>query len=303
MTKETKNVSIIETTMLPVLVKDIEIELIDGQYHLSNYSEMVKTLKTFQKQVDNYQYDDADRQPIKKIKTAANKTIKQFKQNVKEQQEKLFGPALKESKEIETLMTKLSTSLAKGLDEDDKNQKKLKKQELTALFKDAKDIIENLSDLDFDFKDIYDISWLNRTASHNKVVSALNQRLETINLLVSNPVLQNNPVDEIIEILDDNDWDGLKAQNELVSLNQKRQEELLNAQLLAEAKRQQELKKQEEEILASKETIIENTDVNVQTVDIEKMVEAKKLIKINISDFERAKKLLHAAKIEFEEVL
>ena len=63
------------------------------------------------------------------------------------------------------------------------------------------------------------------------------------------------------------------------------------------------MKKQEEEILASKETIIENTEVNVQTVDIEKMVEAKKLIKINISDFERAKKLLHAAKIEFEEVL
>lgn len=303
MTKKDVKVSVIETTMLPVLSEDIKIELVEGQYHLSNYDTMIETLKEFQAKVDGYEYDDADRQPIKKIKAAANNTIKDFKTYIKNQQENLFGPALEESKEIEKLMKKLSTSLAEGLDKDDKRQKKIKQKELTALFEDAKSMIDNLDDLDFEFEDIYDTSWLNRTASHNKTVSALNQRLETISLLVSNPIFKSNSIDEIIETLEENNWDGLKTQNELTLLNQKRQEEELNAQLLAEAKRQLELKQQEEKIISSKEMIIENPDIDVESIDFEKMVEAKKLIKINVSDFDRVKRLLTAAKIEFEEVL
>ena len=303
MTKKDVKVSVIETTMLPVLSEDIKIELVEGQYHLSNYNAMIETLKEFQAKVDGYEYDDADRQPIKKIKAAANNTIKDFKTYIKNQQENLFGPALEESKEIEKLMKKLSTSLAEGLDKDDKRQKKIKQKELTALFEDAKSMIDNLDDLDFEFEDIYDISWLNRTASYNKTVSALNQRLETISLLVSNPIFKSNSIDEIIETLEENNWDGLKTQNELTLLNQKRQEEELNAQLLAEAKRQLELKQQEEKIISSKEMIIENPDIDVEPIDFEKMVEAKKLIKINVSDFDRVKRLLTAAKIEFEEVL
>ena len=268
--------------------------MVGNEYHLKNYDSLVDSLKQFNKQVDNYTYNDNDRQPIKKIKSAANKTIKAFKQEVKKQQEALFSPVTSEAKEIETLMTKLSKGLAKGLDEDDKRVKAEKKAELTELFEDAKETIPSLADLDFDFDDIYDVAWLNRTASRNKTIASLDSRMETISMLVANPVLANNDIQEIIEYLEDADWDGLKAQNNLTTLNVNRQEEELNRQLLEE---------KEKDILSKDESVSSAELVTLKDDEAKSMTEAKKLIKVNVSDWARVRDLLLAAQIEFEEVL
>lgn len=303
MSNEVKDVSLIESQMLPVFNSPIELEKIGNEYHLKNYQPLVKSLKQFKKQVDNYTYNDSDRQPIKKIKSAANKTIKAFKQEVKSQQEALFSPVTEEAKEIENLMTSLSKSLAKGLDEDDKRVKAEKKAELTELFEDAKSTIPGLAGLDFDFNDIYEASWLNRTASRNKTIASLDSRLETISMLVANPVLANNDIQEIIEYLEDVDWDGLKAQNKLTELNIHRQEEELKRQLLEEEKKRQELAKKEQEVLSKDETKSSAELATLDAIDAKAMTEAKKLIKVNVSDWTRVRDLLIAAKIEFEEVL
>lgn len=303
MVKEVNEVSVIESQMLPVFNAPIELEMVGNEYHLKNYDTLVDSLKQFNKQVDNYTYNDNDRQPIKKIKSAANKTIKAFKQEVKKQQEALFSPVTSEAKEIETLMTKLSKSLAKGLDEDDKRVKAEKKAELTELFEDAKETIPSLADLDFDFDDIYDVAWLNRTASRNKTIASLDSRMETISMLVANPVLANNDIQEIIEYLEDADWDGLKAQNKLTELNVHRQEEELNRQLLEEAKRRKELEEKEKEILSKDESVSSAELVTLNDDEAKSMTEAKKLIKVNVSDWARVRDLLLAAQIEFEEVL
>lgn len=303
MVKEVNEVSVIESQMLPVFNAPIELEMVDNEYHLKNYDSLVESLKQFNKQVNNYTYNDNDRQPIKKIKSAANKTIKAFKQEVKKQQEALFSPVTSEAKEIETLMTKLSKGLAKGLDEDDKRVKAEKKAELTELFEDAKGTIPSLADLDFDFDDIYDVAWLNRTASRNKTIASLDSRMETISMLVANPVLANNDVQEIIEYLEDADWDGLKAQNKLTELNVHRQEEELNRQLLEEAKRRKELEEKEKEILSKDESVSSAELVTLNDDEAKSMTEAKKLIKVNVSDWVRVRDLLLAAQIEFEEVL
>lgn len=303
MVKEVNEVSVIESQMLPVFNAPIELEMVDNEYHLKNYDSLVESLKQFNKQVNNYTYNDNDRQPIKKIKSAANKTIKAFKQEVKKQQEALFSPVTSEAKEIEKLMTKLSKGLAKGLDEDDKRVKAEKKAELTELFEDAKETIPSLADLDFDFDDIYDVAWLNRTASRNKTIASLDSRMETISMLVANPVLANNDVQEIIEYLEDADWDGLKAQNKLTELNINRQEEELNRQLLEEAKRRKELEEKEKEILSKDESASSAELVTLKDDEAKSMTEAKKLIKVNVSDWARVRDLLLAAQIEFEEVL
>lgn len=303
MVKEVNEVSVIESQMLPVFNAPIELEMVDNEYHLKNYDSLVESLKQFNKQVNNYTYNDNDRQPIKKIKSAANKTIKAFKQEVKKQQEAFFSPVTSEAKEIETLMTKLSKGLAKGLDEDDKRVKAEKKAELTELFEDAKGTIPSLADLDFDFDDIYDVAWLNRTASRNKTIASLDSRMETISMLVANPVLANNDVQEIIEYLEDADWDGLKAQNKLTELNVHRQEEELNRQLLEEAKRRKELEEKEKEILSKDESVSSAELVTLNDDEAKSMTEAKKLIKVNVSDWARVRDLLLAAQIEFEEVL
>lgn len=303
MVKEVNEVSVIESQMLPVFNAPIELEMVDNEYHLKNYDSLVESLKQFNKQVNNYTYNDNDRQPIKKIKSAANKTIKAFKQEVKKQQEALFSPVTSEAKEIEKLMTKLSKGLAKGLDEDDKRVKAEKKAELTELFEDAKETIPSLADLDFDFDDIYDVAWLNRTASRNKTIASLDSRMETISMLVANPVLANNDVQEIIEYLEDADWDGLKAQNKLTELNINRQEEELNRQLLEEAKRRKELEEKEKEILSKDESASSAELVTLKDDEAKSMTEAKKLIKVNVSDWARVRDLLFAAQIEFEEVL
>lgn len=303
MVKEVNEVSVIESQMLPVFNAPIELEMVGNEYHLKNYDTLVDSLKQFNKQVDNYTYNDNDRQPIKKIKSAANKTIKAFKQEVKKQQEALFSPVTSEAKEIETLMTKLSKGLAKGLDEDDKRVKAEKKAELTELFEDAKETIPSLADLDFDFDDIYDVAWLNRTASRNKTIASLDSRMETISMLVANPVLANNDIQEIIEYLEDADWDGLKAQNNLTTLNVNRQEEELNRQLLEEARRRKELEEKEKEILSKDESASSAELVTLKDDEAKSMTEAKKLIKVNVSDWARVRDLLLAAQIEFEEVL
>lgn len=303
MVKEVNEVSVIESQMLPVFNAPIELEMIGNEYHLKNYDSLVDSLKQFNKQVDNYTYNDNDRQPIKKIKSAANKTIKAFKQEVKKQQEALFSPVTSEAKEIETLMTKLSKGLAKGLDEDDKRVKAEKKAELTELFEDAKETIPSLADLDFDFDDIYDVAWLNRTASRNKTIASLDSRMETISMLVANPVLANNDIQEIIEYLEDADWDGLKAQNNLTTLNVNRQEEELNRQLLEEARRRKELEEKEKDILSKDESVSSAELVTLKDDEAKSMTEAKKLIKVNVSDWARVRDLLLAAQIEFEEVL
>ena len=303
MVKEVNEVSVIESQMLPVFNAPIELEMVGNEYHLKNYDSLVDSLKQFNKQVDNYTYKDNDRQPIKKIKSAANKTIKAFKQEVKKQQEALFSPVTAEAKEIETLMTKLSKGLAKGLDEDDKRVKAEKKAEFTELFEDAKETIPSLADLDFDFDDIYDVAWLNRTASRNKTIASLDSRMETISMLVANPVLANNDIQEIIEYLEDADWDGLKAQNKLTELNINRQEEELNRQLLEEAKRRKELEEKEKDILSKDESVSSAELVTLKDDEAKSMTEAKKLIKVNVSDWARVRDLLLAAQIEFEEVL
>lgn len=303
MVKEVNEVSVIESQMLPVFNAPIELEMVGNEYHLKNYDTLVDSLKQFNKQVDNYTYNDNDRQPIKKIKSAANKTIKAFKQEVKKQQEALFSPVTSEAKEIETLMTKLSKGLAKGLDEDDKRVKAEKKAELTELFEDAKETIPSLADLDFDFDDIYDVAWLNRTASRNKTIASLDSRMETISMLVANPVLTNNEIQEIIEYLEDADWDGLKAQNKLTELNVHRQEEELNRQLFEEAKRRKELEEKEKDILSKDESVSSAELVTLNDDEAKSMTEAKKLIKVNVSDWARVRDLLLAAQIEFEEVL
>lgn len=303
MVKEVNEVSVIESQMLPVFNAPIELEMVDNEYHLKNYDSLVESLKQFNKQVNNYTYNDNDRQPIKKIKSAANKTIKAFKQEVKKQQEALFSPVTSEAKEIETLMTKLSKGLAKGLDEDDKRVKAEKKAELTELFEDAKETIPSLADLDFDFDDVYDVAWLNRTASRNKTIASLDSRMETISMLVANPVLANNDIQEIIEYLEDADWDGLKAQNKLTELNINRQEDELNRQLLEEARRRKELEEKEKDILSKDESVSSAELVTLNDDEAKSMTEAKKLIKVNVSDWARVRDLLLAAQIEFEEVL
>lgn len=303
MVKEVNEVSVIESQMLPVFNAPIELEMVGNEYHLKNYDSLVESLKQFNKQVNNYTYNDNDRQPIKKIKSAANKTIKAFKQEVKKQQEALFSPVTSEAKEIEKLMTNLSKGLAKGLDEDDKRVKAEKKAELTELFEDAKETIPSLADLDFDFDDVYDVAWLNRTASRNKTIASLDSRMETISMLVTNPVLANNDIQEIIEYLEDADWDGLKAQNKLTELNINRQEEELNRQLLEEAKRRKELEEKEKDILSKDESVSSAELVTLKDDEAKSMTEAKKLIKVNVSDWARVRDLLLAAQIEFEEVL
>lgn len=303
MVKEVNEVSVIESQMLPVFNAPIELEMVGNEYHLKNYESLVDSLKQFNKQVDNYTYNDNDRQPIKKIKSAANKTIKAFKQEVKKQQEALFSPVTAEAKEIEKLMTNLSKGLAKGLDEDDKRVKAEKKAELTELFEDAKETIPNLADRDFDFDDVYDVAWLNRTASRNKTIASLDSRMETISMLVANPVLANNDIQEIIEYLEDADWDGLKAQNNLTTLNVNRQEEELNRQLIEEARRRKELEEKEKDILSKDESASSAELVTLKDDEAKSMTEAKKLIKVNVSDWARVRDLLLAAQIEFEEVL
>ena len=69
--------------MLPVFNAPIELEMVGNEYHLKNYDTLVDSLKQFNKQVDNYTYNDNDRQPIKKIKSLQIRQLKRLNKKLK----------------------------------------------------------------------------------------------------------------------------------------------------------------------------------------------------------------------------
>ena len=290
------NLTYIESTILPFINSSVTLVQKDNQenlpasYEISDFEVKLKKIEDFQSMVSKYVYKEEDRQAIKKLKSATKKLIDDIKRDIKAQRQLMFKDADEQQVKLERALNKLQSTLALGLDQDDKRVKAKNKTELIELFNVAKPSYNFIKDTEFSFEDIFVSSWVNRSVSRNKTIAEMNRRISSVDSLLGSPMCPVNDLDQIIEALSDSDWDGLVAQNLLIEQENKRQEEELARLMLEQAKKEKELLEQSD--LKSIDTD------NVASVE---QVLPSKLIKINGVDWNRAKALLTAAKIRFEE--
>ena len=290
------NLTYIESTILPFINSSVTLVQKENHadlpvsYEISDFDAKLKKIEDFQSMVSKYVYKEEDRQAIKKLKSAAKKLIDDIKHDIKGQRQLMFKDADEQQVRLERALSKLQSTLALGLDQDDNRVKAKNKTELIELFNVAKSSYTFIKDTEFSFEDIFVSSWVNRSASRNKTIAEMNRRISSVDSLLGSPMCPVNDLDQIIEALSDSDWDGLVAQNLLIEQENKRQEEELARLMLEQAKKEKELLEQSN--LKSVDT------PNVTSVE---QVLPSKLIKINGADWNRAKALLTAAKIRFEE--
>jgi hypothetical protein len=290
------NLTYIESTILPFINSSVTLvqkenhENLPVSYEISDFDVKLKKIEDFQNMVSKYVYKEEDRQAIKKLKSTTKKLIDDIKRDIKAQRQLMFKDADEQQVRLERALNKLQSTLALGLDQDDKRVKAKNKTELIELFNVAKSSYTFIKDTEFSFEDIFVSSWVNRSASLNKTIAEMNRRISSVDSLLGSPMCPVNDLDQIIEALSDSDWDGLVAQNLLIEQENKRQEEELARLMLEQAKKEKELLEQS----------------NLKSVDTANVTSAEqvlpsKLIKINGADWNRAKALLTAAKIRFEE--
>lgn len=290
------NLTYIESTILPFINSSVTLvqkenhENLPVSYEISDFDVKLKKIEDFQNMVSKYVYKEEDRQAIKKLKSATKKLIDDIKRDIKAQRQLMFKDADEQQVRLERALNKLQSTLALGLDQDDKRVKAKNKTELIEMFNVAKSSYTFIKDTEFSFEDIFVSSWVNRSASRNKTIAEMNRRISSVDSLLGSPMCPVNDLDQIIEALSDSDWDGLVAQNLLIEQENKRQEEELARLMLEQAKKEKELLEQS----------------NLKSVDTANVTSAEqvlpsKLIKINGADWNRAKALLTAAKIRFEE--
>ena len=290
------NLTYIESTILPFINSSVTLvqkenhENLPVSYEISDFDVKLKKIEDFQSMVSKYVYKEEDRQAIKKLKSATKKLIDDIKRDIKAQRQLMFKDADEQQVRLERALTKLQSTLALGLDQDDKRVKVKNKTELIELFNVAKSSYTFIKDTEFSFEDIFVSSWVNRSVSRNKTIAEMNRRISSVDSLLGSPMCPVNDLDQIIEALSDSDWDGLVAQNLLIEQENKRQEEELARLMLEQAKKEKELLEQSN-----------LKAVDTATVTSAEQVLPSKLIKINGVDWNRAKALLTAAKIRFEE--
>lgn len=282
--------TIIESTMLPFLDKTVVIAQVNNSFEILDFEKKLETINNFQELADNYVYDEKDRQAIRKMNSSIKSLIDDIKKDVKSQQTTLFEVAVNQQNTLNTALIKLHSTLARGLEQDDKLVKAKNKQELMDIFIEAKKSYSNLKNTDFSFEDIFVASWTNRSASRNKTIAEMNKRISSVDSLLGSPMCPTDDIDVIIEALDNHDWDGLSTQNYLIEEDKRRQEEELAKAMLEQAKKERELAE-----------AMKKEEIDKIPLDNVEIALPSKLIKINGADWNRAKSLLTAAKIRYEE--
>lgn len=214
MTLEIKS---IEETILPILNNKFEIVKIDNQYQITNYQNLKDMFDFMKQQALSYQMSEEDRTHIRNFKSKVNKAQAHIKQEIKDLEAKEFGLLYSQQKSLMTSMTNLGSVLSKGLDAMDLIAKEQKRDEIKKMFEDAKSHIKEISQTDLSLEDVLDARWLNRSTPISNVVNQMNERLTSIRDVYVNPLVENISFEDIVESLEDHDWNGLSALTNLAS--------------------------------------------------------------------------------------
>lgn len=275
--------SIEEPTKLITFEFDAETQ----QYYVRNFDANLYLVEQWIEEAQEYEYREEDRKLLRAMNAQLNKNKAEIKRQLKEQTQHVLSRATEESELLIAKLANLRSILQQGLDEDDMRLKEEKRQLLEERYDEIVTTFDNLVGVDeLTFNEIYNASWLNRTSKLNKSYEELHKRLKTLSSVLEQPTLLNKKMTDVIDALHDEGWDGLAAISLLNKNEHERQAKLLQEELAQRAREELAAKLAQEQELAQEEPKV--------IPDV--------LIRITGEDWERAKQLLDASRIEYRQL-
>lgn len=194
----------------PILNRDDE-----GVYRVSGIDELIGNVERAIESTNDAKFTDEDRKQIKAARAFVNKLDEFVNRAVIDEKNRVFNTADSDRKRLREATTRLSTTLKERLDDFDARERARKREELSAAFDDAKfmyddDDVSGAIDLgSLTFAEIEDSRWSNRSASRNKAIQELNERITSVvSLGAIDPELDNSAA---LEILEDAEWSTASA--------------------------------------------------------------------------------------------
>lgn len=256
-------------------------------YKISNYDELKSRLEQLQQSSENYIYNEDDRQDVKKFKAEINKFEKKIRKKIKEEQTQLFGNVDASKKELVTLLNSIKSNIETGIIEEDKRYREAKDTALREIFDEAKDAYDHFKESDFTYDDISIKKWLNRSKSESSVIAEMNDRINTLDALLTELKEINRVTtdkDLILHTLNKQKWNSLATLNDLKTqfdeedarLERKLREKEERERKQQEKQEQERLKKQYEE-----EHVVETASIIIAKKDLKRVKDT--LDRLNIS--------------------
>ena len=161
---------------------------------------------------------------------------------------------------------------------------------LESRFEDMKFHMENLTDSDLQFTDVFESRWLNRSASENKVDEELEKRMSSIDAVLGSSLLPDGvDKDMIVRTLKSTDWEGLRAITQIDEDVTRRKMEL----------EEERIRKQiEEEKRKAREEQLRNDEISQKQYEKE-IGFTKVQFTVLQKDLDRVKELLDENDIEY----
>lgn len=187
----------------------------DGVYRVSGIDELIGNVERAIESTNDAEFTDEDRKQIKAARAFVNKLDEFVNRAVIDEKNRVFNTADDGRKRLREATTRLSSTLKSRLDDFDARERARKREELSAAFEDAKfmyddDDVSGAIDLSsLTFAEIEDSRWSNRSASRNKAIQELNERITSVvSLGAIDPELDNSAA---LEILEDAEWSTANA--------------------------------------------------------------------------------------------
>lgn len=248
------SVSELADVLLPVMTSPsiaLKFNQQTAKLTLVNAEPVIQSLKERADIVSKFVYQEADRQQVRKLRTAANKLKQGINAKIRAQKSHIFDDVDTQKSEMFEYLDQIIDNLDAGMDKFDRMQKEQKEADLKDKFENLLSAMPELDQTGVQFSDVENHRWTNRSYSANKAMTEMTDRLKTLSALKQSPILNDVKFADILDACQYHEWDGLQAQNYI--LEQKKEAEEAARRAEAEAKIQEQMRRDREAEQARKE--------------------------------------------------
>lgn len=196
----------------------------NGELEINRAAELQDALIVATNQINGTEFTDEDRKFLAEQRAEVNKASKAFIAAAREEKENIVGNYDKQTDGIKSLFTSLSNTLGDKIHSIDSEAREEKRKAMEEAFNDEIDLREDERLDDLVFLDVDNSSWHNRSASHNKAIKELHNRLDSICIVLDMDSVDETATD-IASVLNMYGWDLAPVINHYRELEEKNREE------------------------------------------------------------------------------
>lgn len=196
----------------------------NGELEINRAAELQDALIVATNQINGTEFTDEDRKFLAEQRAEVNQASKAFIAAAREEKENIVGNYDKQTDGIKSLFTSLSNTLKDKIHDLDSEARKEKRKAIEEAFNDEIDLREDERLNSLVFLDVDNSSWHNRSASHNKAIKELHNRLDSICIVLDMDNVDETAAD-IASVLNMYGWDLAPVINHYRELEEKNREE------------------------------------------------------------------------------